>query len=85
MKPIKSELRGCLENAGIDFGAVPGLNHMFEEENPLSNPFEHVSTKYQQNAYFPEHFGPVVSSVLKRYCKRFGFFKYYLIGKLGIF
>ena len=63
VKAIKSGLQGCLENAGIDFAAVPGLNELFEEENPLSNPFEHVSTKYQQNAYFQEHFGLVVSSV----------------------
>jgi hypothetical protein len=37
------------------------LNELFEEENPISNPFEHVSTKYQQNAYYEEHFGLVGS------------------------
>ncbi len=62
VKAIKSGLQNCLENAGINLGAVPGLNELFEEENPISNPFEHVSTKYKQNAYFEEHFGLVVSS-----------------------
>ena len=61
VKAIKGGLQDCLENGGIDFGAVPGLNELFEEENLISNPFEHVSTKYQQNAYFQEHFGLVVS------------------------
>jgi hypothetical protein len=62
-KTIKSSLQNCRENSGIDFEAVPGLNELFEEEIPISNPFEHVSTKYQQNAYYEEHFGLVVSSV----------------------
>lgn len=52
VKSIKSGLQDCLGNAGINFDAVPGLNDLFTEENPISNPFEHVSTKYKQNAYF---------------------------------
>lgn len=64
VKSIKSfGLQDCLGNAGINFDAVPGLNDLFTEENPISNPFEHVSTKYRQNAYFKEHFGLVVSDI----------------------
>ena len=62
VKAIKSGLHDCLENAGINFNAIPGLNDLFAEENPISNPFQHVSTKYKQNAYFKEHFGLVVSA-----------------------
>ena len=65
VKTIQSGLQNCLENAGIDFEAVPGLSELFKEENPISNPFKHVSTKYQQDAYFEEHFGLVVSLILK--------------------
>jgi hypothetical protein len=62
VQTIKSGLHDCLENAGINFDAIPGLSDLFAEENPISNPFQHVSTKYKQNAYFKEHFGLVVSA-----------------------
>lgn len=61
VKALKSGLQSCLNNAGLNFDAVPGLSQLFEEENPISNPFEHVSTQYKQNAYFKSHFGLVVS------------------------
>ena len=63
VKAIKSGLQDCLENAGINFDAIPGLNDLFAEENPISNPFQHVSTKHKQNAYFKEHFGLIVSDI----------------------
>lgn len=63
VKTVKSSLQNCLENAGTHFGAVPGLNELFQEEHPISYPFQHVSTKYQQRAYFDEHFGLVASSI----------------------
>lgn len=61
VKTIKSGLQNCLNDAGINFNAVSGLNELFAEENPISNPFEHVSTKYKQNDYFRKEFGLVVS------------------------
>ena len=61
VKALKSGLQNCLDNAGLNFDAVPGLSQLFEEENPISNPFEHVSTQYKQTAYFKNHFGLVVS------------------------
>ena len=60
---IKSGVQDCLENAGINFDAIPVLNDLFAEENPISNPFQHVSTKHKQNAYFKEHFGLIVSDI----------------------
>lgn len=61
---VKSELQDCLESAGINFDTIPRLNDIFGEENPIMNPFQHVSTKYKQNAYFKEHFGLVVSDII---------------------
>ena len=61
VKALKSGLQSCLENSGLNFDAVPGLNEIFEDNNPISNPFEHVSTQHKQNAYFKSNFGLVVS------------------------
>jgi len=50
-----------LDSAGIQFCAVPGLQELFEDDNPLSKPFHGLIGKTQQARYFKEHFGLVVS------------------------
>jgi hypothetical protein len=48
VKALKSGLQNCLDNAGLNFDAVPGLSQLFEEENPISNPlsmFPHSTNK----------------------------------------
>jgi hypothetical protein len=60
---IRKGLQNRLDSAGIAFDAIPGLEDLFAEDHPISNPFEHVSTKHKQAAYFKEQFGLVVSII----------------------
>lgn len=55
-------VRECLNSAGVQFDTIPGLQGLFEANNPVSNPFEHVSTKYKQISFFKEEFGLIVST-----------------------
>ena len=66
VETVGNGVRDCLGNMGIQFDAVPGLRELFAPDNPVSNPFEHVSTKYKQVSFFKEEFGLIVS-VLSRY------------------
>lgn len=59
---IQQGLQNRLDSAGIAFEAVPGLNELFAEDNPISNPFSHVATKHKQGNYFKQVFGLVVSN-----------------------
>jgi hypothetical protein len=52
-----------LDSAGIQFCAVPGLQELFEDDNPLSKPFDGLRGKTQQIRYFKENFGLVVSLI----------------------
>ena len=52
----------CLDDAGISLDSIPGLEQLFTDDHPISNPFQHVSTKHKQEAYFKVNFGLVVSS-----------------------
>lgn len=61
VETIGNGVRECLSNAGIQFDTVPGLQELFSPINPVSNPFEHVSTKYKQVSFFKEEFGLIVS------------------------
>lgn len=54
-------VRDCLNNAGIQFDTIPGLPELFAANNPVSDPFEHVSTKYKQVSFFKDNFGLIVS------------------------
>ena len=58
---IKSKLKECLDEARIKLDEVPGLEGIFSTENPIYNPFEHVSTKHKQALFFKENFGLIVS------------------------
>ena len=58
---IQQGVQNRLDSAGIAFEAVPGLSELFSEDHPVSNPFQHVSTKHKQGNYFKEVFELVVS------------------------
>ena len=59
---VKKGVEMCLDDAGISLDSIPGLEQLFTDDHPISNPFQHVSTKHKQEAYFKVNFGLVVSS-----------------------
>lgn len=58
---VKLGVQNKLDSAGLNVDAVPGLSELFEDDNPLSNPFAHVNTQDKQSSYYKENFGLVVS------------------------
>ena len=61
VETVGNGVRECLNSAGIPCETVPGLQELFAANNPVSNPFEHVSTKYKQMSFFKQEFGLIVS------------------------
>ena len=47
--------------AGIQFDGIPGLDGLFKDDKPVSNPFHGLQTKTKQLKYFGYNFGLVVS------------------------
>ena len=61
VESVGNGVRDCLNNAGIQFDTILGLPELFAIDNPVSDPFGHMSTKYKQISFFKEEFGLIVS------------------------
>lgn len=62
VEKVRKGVEECLEDAGILLDSIPGLQQLFKDDHPISNPLQHVSTKHKQASYFKVNFGLVVSS-----------------------
>ena len=51
----RTHIQDCLNNSNINYGNVPGLNEIFQEDNV--NPFKNLETAAQRLAYYKEQFG----------------------------
>ena len=58
---LRSGVTNCLQKAGIYIDTIPGLNDLFEQDNPISNPFKGIDKEPLQYKYYKEEFSLVVS------------------------
>ena len=58
---FKAGVTNCLQKAGIDVETVLGLQDLFDENNPISNPFNGIDKETLQYKYYKEKFNLVVS------------------------
>ena len=54
---VESQVKDCLNNANMEYQNVPGLQEIFDESNPTTNPFRNLETESQQWRYYKEYFG----------------------------
>ena len=59
---LKMGVQNRLDNAGLRFDAVPGLDELFKDDHPISSPFCHVNTEHKQASFFKENFNLVVGN-----------------------
>ena len=52
---VRTHIQDCLNSSNINYGNVPGLNEIFQEDNV--NPFKNLATAAQRLAYYKEQFG----------------------------
>lgn len=59
----------CLQKAGINIDTIPGLNYLFEQDNPIANPFRGIDKEPLQYKYYKDEFSLVVSNIwyIERY------------------
>ncbi len=60
---LRSGVYNCLQKAGININTVPGLNDLFEQDNPISNPFKGIDKEPLQYKYYKDNFNLVVSNM----------------------
>ncbi|XP_046858671.1 uncharacterized protein LOC124452126 [Xenia sp. Carnegie-2017] len=56
---LNSGITSCLKNAGIDLNNLPEVNELFDEDNPISNPFAGIDQEYLQYEYYKKEFNLV--------------------------
>lgn len=59
VQTIEAGVRACLANNGIDPGDIKGLNATFQG---LIDPFQGLESRYNQEKYYKENLGLVVST-----------------------
>lgn len=57
LKMVETQVKGRLGDANIAYYNVPGLQEIFDEDNPTANPFNNLETEAQQRRYYKENFG----------------------------
>ncbi|CAB3998227.1 hypothetical protein AC249_AIPGENE17010 [Paramuricea clavata] len=63
VQTIRNEVEKKLRESGQELMDVDGLADVFDQTQPLSNPFAHVKTKSRQTAYQKTNFSLVVSTM----------------------
>ena len=58
---LKAGVTNCLHKAGINVDTLPELQDLFDENNPISNPFNGIDKESLQYKYYKEKFNLVVS------------------------
>ena len=68
LKMVETQVKGRLEDANIAYHNVPGLQEIFHEDNPKTNPFNNLETEAQRR-YYKENFGLKVVHVMRNYAR----------------
>ncbi|KAK3713578.1 hypothetical protein QZH41_007689 [Actinostola sp. cb2023] len=56
---VKAQMVSALENSGLDYKDIQGLEDVFSEESPAMNPFQGISNERSQTQYYKDNFGLV--------------------------
>ena len=58
---MKTQVVRALQQTGIDYKNVPGIQEIFQDSNVCMNPFAGISTAASQSKFYKINFGLVVS------------------------
>ena len=61
---VKAQMVSALENSGLDYKDIQGLEEVFSDESPAMNPFQGISNERSQTQFYKDHFGLVVSAFI---------------------
>ena len=62
VEQLKGRVENCLDSAGIKVDDIPGVQDVFRADSHECNPFHGIRSKTEQQHYFRDNFGLVVSS-----------------------
>lgn len=61
VEQLKGRVENCLDSAGIKLDDIPGLEDVFRADSHECNPFHGIRSKTEQQRYFRDNFGLLVS------------------------
>ena len=61
---VETQVKGCLENGGINFTSIPGLCDIFSHNNEVVTPLSPLMTFHQQLMYYKRNYNFIVSLIM---------------------
>ncbi len=61
LSDLQDEINASFSSVGIDQSSIPGLSELFSPTSMYGSPFDGLQSQYQQQKYYKEELGLIVS------------------------